>query len=151
MDIQGDCGRTEFISQRERHLSGRSYESLESFLPGEIQKNVGKRNIIFDDEHGSILVFDRVAIIEDRGCLVAIRAKDVRVNALSGSPGRLYFRDGFRSLRADRTNTAAGRHVIARQVQRESAAFARHTVDANFAAEQTGNLATDRQAQAGAT
>ena len=48
-DVEGDCRRGEFVGQRERHLSGCGYQTLESLFACEIQKNIGKRHIIFDN------------------------------------------------------------------------------------------------------
>ena len=108
-------------------------------------QDAGEPGLVLDDQEDPVAGLDRVAVV----------AADLGLGGTAGEPPR---GDG-RSARARRgpargarPSAAGGRaadgHVVQRQVEGEGAPLAERALDPDLAAEQPGDLAADRQAQA---
>src|SRR6185437_6550803 len=130
-DVERDRVRTEAPRQRQDVGAAGGDDALEAFLTRQVEQDRGELAVILDDEHDAVAGREGIAIVRQFA-----RGRDI----------------GRRAWRHDRLGHRvlglAGR--LQRQIEREDAALARHALDLDRPAEQAGDLAADRQAEAGA-
>ena len=88
LDIQSDRHGTVFVRQCQRHIPGSGNQSLESFGAGQVQKNPGELQVVFNDQDSPIALFDIIAIVENRRSLARQLGQFLAVESLSRRPGR---------------------------------------------------------------
>ena len=133
----GECSR----GQRQGRGSQRRHQDLEARFAPHFHHDAREGQIVVDHQEHAIAVRDRVAVIAD---FIGERpAVDLR---LRHGDRRRSFEFGARH-----DGRHAGRRRLCQwQIQGERTAATRRAGQSDFAAEQARDLATDRQAQAGA-
>ena len=131
----------------ERRGAGRRDQRLEALLPRGIEQDLGEAQIVLDDQQHAVAGLDLVAIIahlvdEDRRFLVGLNRRQ-RLDGLDDFGLHRRRRRRWRS----RTRSTRGR-VHPRQVQREDAAGPRGAHQLDVAAQQLGQFARNREAEA---
>ena len=64
------------------------HQALEALFARQIQQDAREADVVFDDQHDAIAVFDLVAIVEDRGRLARQQAPCFAVERFDRRPGR---------------------------------------------------------------
>src|SRR5688572_27555433 len=131
-NIEHDRERVELVGEGAHVRALRRNDALQTLFPHQTEQHLGEVMIVLDDKNDRIAGRDRFPVIGDR-----FRLGDL-VNDQRRRPQRAA---RFRSHIYVRTN------IIFRQVKSKYTASTRRAVQADFSAQQYGELAADREAQ----
>ena len=153
LHVEDDRVGFELVRERKARVTADGDESLEASLTSDLELGPGEIGVVLDDQHDAVSVLDVVAIVPDVTRQEQVGVELRRRGGRGGRTAAVPFavaREHDSLLGRVGGVRVLGRLVRGRQEERERAALADFALDVDLAAEQSRDLAADREPEAGA-